>query len=33
MEKWVEEVEILTVDGNKEIKIQTFNADDAKDFF
>ena len=33
MEKWVEEMEILTVDENKEIKIQTFNADDAKDFF
>jgi hypothetical protein len=33
MEKWVEEMEILIVDGNKKIKIQTFNADDAKDFF
>jgi len=33
MEKWVEEMEILTVDENKEIKIQTFNADNAKYFF
>ena len=33
MEKWVEEMEILTVDEKKEIKIQTLSWDEAKDFF
>ena len=33
MEKWVEEVEVLTVNENKEIKIQTLSHDEAMDFF
>lgn len=33
MEKWVEEIEVLTVNENKEIKIQTLSHDEAKDFF
>lgn len=33
MEKWVEEMEVLTVNENKEIKIQTLSHDEAEDFF
>ena len=33
MEKWVEEMEILTVNDKKEIKIQTLSHDEAEDFF
>jgi hypothetical protein len=33
MEKWVEEIEVLTVNENKEIKIQTLSHDEAMDFF
>ena len=33
MEKWVEEMEVLTVNEKKEIKIQTLSHDEAIDFF
>jgi hypothetical protein len=33
MEKWVEEMEILTVNEKKKIKIQTLSHNEAKDFF
>jgi len=33
MEKWVEEMEVLTVNDKKEIKIQTLSHDEAEDFF
>ncbi len=33
MEKWVEEIEVLTVNDRKEIKIHTLSHDEAKDFF
>jgi len=33
MEKWVEEMEILTINDKKEIKIQTLSHDEAVDFF
>ena len=33
MEKWVEEMEVLTVNDKREIKIQILYHDDAKDFF
>ena len=33
MEKWVEEMEILTVNDKKEIKIQTLSRNEAEDFF
>ena len=33
MEKWVEEMEVLTVNEKKEIKIQTLSHDEAMDFF
>ena len=33
MENWVDEIEVLTINDNKEIKIQTLSWDKAKDFF
>jgi len=33
MEKWVEEMEVLTVNDKKEIKIQTLSHNEAEDFF
>ena len=33
MEKWVEEMEVLTVNEKKETKIQTLSHDEAMDFF
>ena len=33
MEKWVEEMEVLTVNDNKEIKIQSLSHNEAEDFF
>jgi FAD/FMN-containing dehydrogenase len=33
MEKWVEEMEVITVSNKKEVKVQTLSWDDAKDFF
>ncbi len=33
MEKWVEEMEVITVSDQKEVKVQTLSWDDAKDFF
>ena len=33
MEKWVEDMEVITVSDKKEVKVQTLSWDDAKDFF
>ena len=33
MEKWVEEMEVITVSDQKEVKVQTLSWDDAQDFF
>ena len=33
MEKWVEEMEVITVSNQKEVKVQTLSWDEAKDFF
>ena len=33
MEKWVEEMEVITVSDQKEVKIHTLSWDEAKDFF
>ena len=33
MEKWVEEIEVITVSDKKEVKVQTLEWEEAKDFF
>ncbi len=33
MEKWVEEIEVITVSAQKEVKVQTLSWDEAEDFF
>ena len=33
MEKWVEEMEVITVSDKKEVKVQTLSWDNAQDFF
>ena len=33
MEKWVEEMEVITVSDQKEVKVQTLSWDEAQDFF
>ena len=33
MEKWVEEMEVITVSAQKEVKVQTLSWDEAEDFF